>query len=752
MIRQIALISLVLFCLIGTALGQSQPANTITIFDTSGTVQMNRPVSVARAFRQGDIPNFAQASVNGVAVTTQTDVKNRWADGSVKFAIVSFVVPSIPANGSVPVTFTNQASGNNTGFLTQSQMLAAGFNFDATIQMTGAVIRSISARAMLSAGNVRYWLQGPVVTAVIIEDRTTARSYDTDFGDGSKALHPIFEAWFYPQNNSVDLGYTIENTWASTTTSNSMRDETYSLVLQAGNTSPTTKFTQASFTHIGKSRWHKRFWVGTAPPTIRVDHNIRYGVQSGAIPNYDTNVVIDPAVITNYYSSWQTANQTIPGGASRIGNYDKALAAAGAHPWIGLMNTWDTLYLLTMDDRMLAAMLGNADLAGRIPIWLREADQLAGTGDFYDLPFSGSVSTFGRPISINARRKVTLEDLTIITCSGGIGTDKINTGTITDDGWNGYNLGLAHLPDFAYVPYLLTGRYYYLEQLQMEAAYAVGSKLGCDELPYNRQAEAGFFHNEIRGDAWGFRTTAYAAFISSDGTPEKAYFEDKLGNNIAEWEGQRDLPISNTSDQTYWNFGNQQNRDADGPSPLGVWADRNPAFVQAPLRTDGYLASAASPWEENFLLCAIGMAKQFGYPTDTLLRFMAKTRFHNLLDPASLKYLIEQYRIPAKLASTNNWIQTWADYTNSYSPIPSAWTSLDNAEHGYPFIALAALSFLSSYTVDGYSGQQAWTLYKAEKPVQSLFATESPKWAILPMTAVVSTTSPPNPPTNLTIQ
>ena len=85
--------------------------NSIRIFDTSGNSQANRPVSIARPFHKGEIPNFAQAKVNGTAVLTQCDVKNRWDDGSLKYAIVSFVIPSLSSGGSVDVEFVNQSSG-----------------------------------------------------------------------------------------------------------------------------------------------------------------------------------------------------------------------------------------------------------------------------------------------------------------------------------------------------------------------------------------------------------------------------------------------------------------------------------------------------------------------------------------------------------------------------------------------------------------------------------------------------------------
>jgi len=706
--------------------GGSQPApaeNTVTIYNTSGLSQTNRPVSIARAFRQGDIPQFAAAGIGSTALLTQTDVKNRWPDGSLKFAIVSFVVPSLAPGGSVTVKFSNQASGNNSGYLTQTQMLDSRFDFDGRTEMTGALSRTVSARAMLSNGHFRYWLQGPIVTAVILEDRTPSRTYDQDFGDGSNALHPIFEAWFYDQANKVDLGYTIENTWTSSDATKGMRDLSYSLTVRSGFSAPAIEFTHPTFKHIGRSRWHKRFWLGADPGAVRVDHNIRYLVSTQAIPHYDTAINIAESLLASRYGAWSISDRTVDGSSAGIGNFEKGLGAAGANDWIGLMSTWDTLYLLTMDDRMREVSIGNADLAGRIPWHFREADNLAGTGNYFDA--AGTVDTFGRTISINARKTLSLWD-PLNRCGSLYVEDEINTGTTDGEGWT---TTLDHMPDLAYIPYLMTGRYYYLEEIQYQASFIAAHKSGCYFEPWMRQGEAGYLFDQVRGSAWGFRTLAYAAFISPDGFPEKAYYEDKLKNNVAVWEGERDVPLSYAAKQSNWTWGNENRRD---PSPLGVWQDRGAGFIQDTVRNDGYLSGAASPWEENFLLCSFGMARQFGYSTDNLLRYMARLRFHNLLDPSSNKYLVETYRIPTKLAATQDWIQTWPEYTAGFSPIPTQWKIDGTADHGYGFIALAAMSFLNSFTVDGYSGQEAWALFKSEKPGQDRFATESPKWAILP--------------------
>jgi len=75
---------------------------------------------------------------------------------------------------------------------------------------------------------------------------------------------------------------------------------------------------------------------------------------------------------------------------------------------------------------------------------------------------------------VNARAQVTLSDLSE-DCDGSIGADKIRTGPITDQGWVTTR---DHMPDLAYLPYLLTGQYYYLEEMQYQAAFIVGWKIG----------------------------------------------------------------------------------------------------------------------------------------------------------------------------------------------------------------------------------------------------------------------------------
>jgi hypothetical protein len=732
------LTSYLLFVLNGNLIGTSSTstrslssADEVRIFDTSGSKQDGRPVSIPRLFVQGEIPNFAQASIAGSPVLTQCDAKNRWPDGSLKFAIVSFIVPIIPANGSVFVAFSNQSSGNNATYLNQAEMLEPVYDFESTIEMSGATTQTISARQMLSSGAVRYWLQGPIVTAVVLEDRTSMRTYDKDFGDGSKALHPIFEAWFYPNDHKVQLGSTAENTWVSGDAAHDMRDLRYGLTLRAGKSNPVVKFSEGPFIHNGASRWHRSFWLGKDPSTIRVDHNRRYLARTKALPNYDPDLNVDGSLISEQYASWKNSKRrALDGDASGVGNFDKGLSGGGAADWIGLANLWDTLYFLTMDDRMREKSLGNADLAGRIPWHFREADSRAGSGHFFD--DAHTVDTLGRVVSVNARVQVTLSDLSE-DCDGAIGADKIKTGPIGNEGWATTR---DHMPDLAYLPYLLTGQHYYLEEIQYQAAFIIGWKIGCitPAYSYPRQGSAGYLNDtQLRGEAWALRTLSYAAFISPDGSPEKAYFEDKLRNNIARWEGAHDVSLSDQTRLQHWSYGKNRQLDSRGLSPLGSWGDRGSEFVQAPVKTDGSLGGAASPWEENFMTIALGIARDFGYPTEGLLKFQAKRLFNQVLNPETNHILIEAYRYPT-ITKANRWIQTWQENDSYYAALPSAWRALgsETPDHSYGFIAMSAISFVYPYSSGTYRGADAWDFIRKKKPNQQTLATQSPKWDIVP--------------------
>ena len=269
----------------------------------------------------------------------------------------------------------------------------------------------------------------------------------------------------------------------------------------------------------------------------------------------------------------------------------------------------------------------------------------------------------------------------------------IRYGKVSDEGWE---TSRDHMPEVAYVPYLMTGQYYYLEELQYEAAFIVGWKNGCTSESYDRQGSLGLLHDsQVRGNAWAFRTLAMAAFISPSDTPEKAYFESKLNNNIKEWIAQHGIDANHPQ-------GAVGAYKSGGASPLGYWWAGNSGFVQPPVVENGSVASATAPWEENFLILVLGMARDFGYGTGPLLQFLSRPVFHDILNPPNMPWRAEAYRYASILTATSDWIQKWSEVNTYMPPLNvSGWQIGQDVDQGRGSIALAATSFLYPYQVDG---------------------------------------------------
>ena len=296
---------------------------SFTITDTSGSAQTNRPVTVGAWFKQGDIPHYAQARIGGVLVNTQCDVKNQWPDGSLQYGIVSFVAPSIGANAPITVDYVNQSTGNNTGYLNGTAMLATS-NFGATTTVTTGSAQSADIRTMIAAGKFSYWLQGSIVTQVIVEDATSARVYDMG-SDANKSLHPAYIATFYPTTSAgVKVDFMLENMWTTV-----LQHQQYQVDLATGYPSPATVYTKPA-------TWAISTCTNASPIvcTTTTDHGLGYDSTiciDGVTGNTAANGCFNPRSIThNTFALWTIDNTASSGnGAYGTGGTVRWTHAAG---------------------------------------------------------------------------------------------------------------------------------------------------------------------------------------------------------------------------------------------------------------------------------------------------------------------------------------------------------------------------------------------------------------------------------------
>lgn len=741
------------------------PANSIAITELRGTAQSGRPFTISRVFAQGEISGFPQPVLGGVPATLwQADVKTRWPDGTVQHALVSFQA-SLAANAVLTVTFVNNAnpcsSGNRAACdgasLTQQQML--DFNAGSGTGSWGGRLdaaasgnkRSADVRALIAAGQWSYWLRGPVVTQAIVEDRTTALSADFGWqctggcsGDYSTAtwapapsaqynsLHPIFVTTFYSGYSGVKVEFIVENVW-----SNRVQDQRYSVNLYTGNPGSNLVFSKPDVTHWGLTRWRKTYWSGSTPAPVKIDHNLAYMAYSRVLPNFDLTKQVTSTGITAQLADWAASDQGAmlsPNGTMN-GLWTKYLPQTGGRPEIGLFPTWVTRYLYTFHttadgNDLYDVMISNGEVGGYVPVHVREGNpnpalKYCALSQACITAGLNNVPAFGKPSSRDANPT----------------SDNLNP-VATLSAAHGWTPDTAHQGSFAFIPYLVTGDWYFLEELNFWSANNLTRYPGGTTLFWQSHDDWCYMRDQIRGMAWVWRTLGHSALMSPDNTPEKAYFRQKLLNNIAVREGKHNIVdgYGYASDNVKWQWGYTRASAAQGDveqtthlnNPLNIVDFDEYADFQA---IDQSKTKFIVPqWQVHMFSVVLGHLEELGFPVTKYKEAVYRHNIGQLQDPTYDPWLIGNYRSPAVMVSTNSFPATFAEMKGGYlasEQVRSTWESGDtDPDSGYPFYALAAASFYPGLSAGSYTGQGAWNWLNSR--VNTAMLNENPKWAFAP--------------------
>jgi hypothetical protein len=150
----------------------------------------------------------------------------------------------------------------------------------------------------------------------------------------------------------------------------------------------------------------------------------------------------------------------------------------------------------------------------------------------------------------------------------------------------------SHQPAFSYLPYLLTGDHYHLEELQFWAMYNVFFT-----PPGYREGRKGLLApGQVRGQAWSLRTLGEAAYITPDAHPLKRHFLQILDSNL-DWYN-----------ATY---------------------THNPRANALGALVNGYALAyedkrGLAPWQDDFFTSAVGHVAELGFgKARELLRWKA---------------------------------------------------------------------------------------------------------------------------------
>lgn len=472
------------------------------------------PFTAGYAFRQGDIPSGSSVGASGTGlIGFQASVKNRWRDGSVKFAIVSGRI-DLAANAERTLTLGRASSSGSGAALSLSDLKGTG--------ITASISFSGYGSATWAEGDwdapLLSWVSGPEMSSWVYR-----KPIGTD-----RHLNGWLEVRLYA-GGAVEVVPWVENG--------------YLLVASPGERSGTAAFALGGTQRFSGSvqlAHHTRTYLGSGSG---LSHWL--GVNPAITSKHDTGYLMSTKVVPAYRGASSGNVELMTGRLAQsytpLGqhNYPNSMGAAGFDGSIGPLTEWDVAYLTSdADVRAWRAIIVNGYASGRYGIHYRD-ENTQRMPRFSSFPYLCLNSTNSGTYSIgeSERGEVT-------PAPGGVAP-----ATYTN----------SHAPAFGFMPYLVTGLWYFMDEMQ-HAAFFPYLKNGSAQRQQSRYVlESAAGANQIRGAAWALRTIAQAAaFTPDDDATVKAELVNTLHSNIdlyhSRYVAQPNNPLGlcKNDDERYW--------------------------------------------------------------------------------------------------------------------------------------------------------------------------------------------------------
>jgi len=685
-----------------TPANTANAANTLTVGNPGFSAVRNYPLQIGRPFRPGEIAAGACPVLDmaGTPIATQADVKNRWPDGSVRFAVLSAILPEVGGSASVPLAIRAGAC-TAPAAMTPERLLATDFEVELAID--GGAGGRVSARAMLAAGASITWTGGPVTTTMILADHAT-KAFDVGAGP-SRPLRPIIHVQYWPAIDAYKVRVVVEQ---SDTTK--LRDQAYAVQVSAGRAAPVAVYRNPRVAQHYGSRWTREFWVGAGKPArpLHLRHDVAYLASTHAIPNYDSRITLSGGARAEMLSAWDAAPKDLYG----AGLWTKYMPTSGGRAEIGLFPSWHIAALYSGDAALWQMAAAQSDLAAAWPMHFR-------IGDARVFDRQAGVPGLGRIATRDAfPTQFLYAENSYLNRSQVAAEDRfIPAGPSAIDGWVPDG---AHQPDPWYLMYLTSGDPWYLEQLQFWASWGLfNTDPGADTWASGRDARDTVIQEQLRGVAWVLRTRARAAAASVDGTPEQAYLRRSVEQALRMMEGVHIGPGADPIRSWWAANGAMKN------NPLRFWTNGDPALREG--MDSPAIASGDSPWMHSMLIQALGHTAELGFGATELLRWIGPSWITLVNGPGTDPRHLADYRMPVR-RTAGGYFQTWPEAFASQSGWNSSWEeNLRDTDHGYSVFAIAALSFLAGEP----GGDAAWD-WAYRRGYTQVDWRENPKMAIVP--------------------
>lgn len=712
---------------------------------------------------------------------------------------------------------------------------ASAINVPTVLQVTQEQIRvcnksgntltvGTGAAGCTASGGGRYWggansgYGRPVNTPVFDLGARTDRWIDATSAR-FKSLHPAFVLTFFTGHPGVGIEYQIFNQWTDR-----LQDQEYDINFFTGSAGATQVGSKTAVRHAAWTNWKfpdgpdvgrftattadRKIWDGAVPGAVRLDYNLPYLRYVGVVP-YDPTVTInqsalnDVLVNTLWHSSGQNpawdvgskcAIETVSVLNSSRGNagpIHRGWADPGGRADLGLNPYWFVVGLYSMGSNLASAerwpewVFGTGSCAGYSVIHLWQGTTSANfcaSGESTACPTCKSctganltASAFGRPISIDARPGIAFlnDQANNQDAVGPVGQRTYNIWGISD--------GTSHFPELAFVPYLLSGDWYYEQNLATIGAWVLmtaapypnynASETSAYYQQYMRHGSWGWFapYNGTRPVAWALRSLVNAAWAMKQGSPEREYFTKKIDIHAAVTEGKYNItnglfyePCTGpcADNHSYWQWGRRRQgyatENISKTMLIGTIGGYIPWDLSPSTNVDKqYAYNARSLWMDNYYYAALGDAENKGFSQLRPIRlYQHRVMLNWLRHPAMNPFTVGEYRVPGQPCfpegvsqpdgcGSQVWYTIGLEFAfSSFDYIGQAFTATAKNRNGfindhdlfggYARISAATAAFLPDGVAQGtMRGTAAWDWMIGNVKHKNL-AAQNPMWVLSP--------------------
>jgi len=616
-------------------------------------------------------------------------------DGSVKHAVISAhlgnVTPGRPLRLDIHPANTKSTPKSRAEDLLRSFHAEVTFRFpDGSLRR--AAVADFHRKAARKANGFRSirWLEGPLVSEVLLTGPPCS-----DNGKPDPDLLVIFGLRLIKPTRAVRLEVVVESPWIDVP-GNIPYDVTISIdgkeVFQKNKVGYWNhrmpywlKDKDRNLGHFAGARWRKVFWTGKKPPQTHIRYQLGYLVSTALLPPYDTELRIAQEQLDRGLRTFAQSPRDI----LENGVVMAYFPTTGGREDLGPYPTWTTRYLLDQGARARRMVLAVGDLAGSFPVHQRDRK----TGRIFSIDDHPG-------FSLNPRG--TLEKIPPRPAP-----DRPYLRPATSP----YSVDNAHQPSLAFIPYLLTGDYYYLEEMCFWANWC----MLVQNAAYRQKEKGLLAPDQTRGEAWALRQLVDAAKIAPDNHPEKQYFDAKVKNNL----------------DFYCSF-------VAGPdaTPLGSYTvGASDAYVRGRSPQERRKWLTIAPWQQNFLAWSLDHAVRAGYTRAAAPRdYFTRLQIGMLTNPNhyDIRYAAPYFHVLGERSGdTKRYYTTWKElFDKSFRVVsPDTKPSLPAGDYGgsYAYIARAVLINAARNNVP--KAKEALEVLETNMPNRPTVLARDPTWA-----------------------